>query len=182
VHVGNHQAGVLGVPTSRLPALRLKACLIAFAVLVLATCAGPAPAISPPTSGDVSATTPTIVVTLAPTPGATLPPLSISNTTTLVVTVVVNGEPVATVAPGVLIDPVSAVVLPPLPWAVEARSPGGRVLVSMTVHAGDVRIGASSAQGDGARIDLSCGRLDIWAGPPMIGPPPGPGTPGDCAP
>jgi hypothetical protein len=142
----------------------------------------PAPSISPPAIVEASAPTPTSLATIVPTPGATLPPLSISNNTALAVTFLVNGQQVATVAPGVLIDPVAAVVLPPLPWAVEARSPSGRVLVSMTVHAGDVRIGSSSAQGDGARIDLSCGRLDIWAGPPMIGPPPGPGTPGDCAP
>ena len=30
--------------------------------------------------------------------------------------------------------------------------------------------------------NLSCGRLDIWSGPPLSGPPPGPGKPGDCAP
>ncbi len=166
----------------RSPARTLKDCLIAWPLLAMVACAGPAPSTSPPASAEASGPTPTSVDTLAPTPGATLPPLSISNNTTLAVTFVVNGQPVATVAPGVQVDPVSSAVLPPLPWAVEARAPSGRVLVSMTVHAGDVRISENSAQGDGARIDLSCGRLDIWAGPPMIGPMPGPGTPGDCAP
>ncbi len=34
----------------------------------------------------------------------------------------------------------------------------------------------------GARVDLSCGRIDIWSGTPMMGPAPGPGVPGDCDP
>jgi hypothetical protein len=151
-------------------------------MLAMVACAGTAPSISPPATVEVSAPMPTSLASVAPTPGATLPPLSISNNTTLAVTFVVNGKLVATVAPGVQIDPVSSAELPPLPWAVEARSPSGRVLVSMRVHLGDVRIGENSASGDGARIDLSCGRLDIWVGPPMLGPMPGPGTPGDCAP
>jgi hypothetical protein len=53
-------------------------------------------------------------------------------------------------------------------------SPSGRVLASMTVHPGDVGNmtgpnGQGEARGDGVRVDLSCGRLDIWAGPPMTG-------------
>lgn len=32
------------------------------------------------------------------------------------------------------------------------------------------------------RVDLSCGRLDMWSGPPLLGPFPGPGTPSDCNP
>ena len=149
-----------------------KVLLGATALLMLAGCAGPAPAVSPtPNQTPVP-----------PTPVATLPPLSISNTTTLVVTLVLNDQPIVTVPAGVQFDPVPALGLPPLPWAVEARSPSGRVLVSMTVRAGDVRIGPNSAQGDANRVDLSCGRLDIWAGPPMLGPVQGPGSPGDCAP
>jgi hypothetical protein len=38
----------------------------------------------------------------------------------------------------------------------------------------------SYLKGDGNRVDLSCGRIDVWAGPPLLGPAPGPGTPGDC--
>ena len=37
-------------------------------------------------------------------------------------------------------------------------------------------------KGSGARVDLSCGRLDVWVGPPMHGPFPAPGRPGDCDP
>jgi hypothetical protein len=113
--------------------------------------------------------------------------LSIQNGTTLTVTLVVNGVPVATLAPGACIgcrldDGVSASRLSPLPWQVEARSPNGRVLVSMTVRQGDVIKTDSGAQGVANRVDLSCGRLDIWSGPPLAGPAPGPGSPGDCLP
>ncbi len=120
----------------------------------------------------------------SPTPS---PGLSIANGTTLTVTLVVNGTMVGTFAPGVERDPIPATDLPALPWNVEARSPSGRVLTSMTVRPGDVwqtslPNGEGSARGDGARVDLSCGRLDIWSGPPMLGPAPGTGSPGDCAP
>ncbi len=144
----------------------------------------------------------TVLLVAAPQAGATLttgglghevvPPeamtLSISNGTTLTVTLVVDGIVVRTVAPSTGADPIPASALPALPWVVEARSPSGRVLTSMTVKAGAVWQvaapveGGSESKGVGARADLSCGRLDIWSGPPMIGPAPGPGSPGDCAP
>lgn len=112
--------------------------------------------------------------------------LQISNGTTLVLALVVNGTTVRSVAPGA-VEKIAPSELPPQPWYVEARSPSGRLLTSMTVRAGDVSRtslpnGGTQYKGDAARIDLSCGRLDIWAGPPLLGPPPGPGSPGDCAP
>ena len=133
------------------------------------------------------------VITLAgcgatTSPAPSPPPgLGISNGTTLTVTLVVNGTTVATFAPHTGRDAIPASLLPALPWKVEARSPSGRLLTSMTVRAGDVRQtflpnGEGSTQGDGVRVDLSCGRLDIWSGPPLSGPAPGPGSPGDCAP
>jgi hypothetical protein len=57
----------------------------------------------------------------------------------------------------------------------------------MTVKAGDVwqttpdANGRSESKGDAIRVDLSCGLLEVWTGPPLTGPPPGPGTSGDCA-
>jgi hypothetical protein len=121
---------------------------------------------------------------LLPTPA---PGLSIANGTTLTVTLLVNGTLVGTFAPGVERDPIPAAGLPALPWQVEARSPSGRLLASVTVRPGDVWAttgpsGQGEMKGDGVRVDLSCGRLDIWSGPPLIGPAPGTGSPGDCAP
>jgi hypothetical protein len=116
--------------------------------------------------------------------------LGIANGTTLTVSLFVNGQLVADSppnAPGPTIDPNS---LPPLPWTVEARSPTGRVLTSMTVEPGEVRTatgpdGQISYSGTIGRVDLSCGRLTIWAGdavPSGPAPPPSPGSPGDCVP
>jgi hypothetical protein len=121
---------------------------------------------------------------------ATRVDLGIANGTTLTVSLFVNGQLVGDSppnAPGPTIDPNS---LPPLPWTVEARSPKGRVLTSMTVEPGEVRTasgpdGQISHNGTFGRVDLSCGRLTIWAGDVVpSGPvaPPSPGTPGDCVP
>lgn len=114
------------------------------------------------------------------------PGVSVSNGTTLTVTIVVNGSAVRTFAPGSA-DTVPSGQLPALPWTVEARSPSGRLLLSLTIRPGDVLQtsapgGGVAVKGDGARVDLSCGRLDVWSGPPLLGPSPGPGSPGDCAP
>lgn len=99
--------------------------------------------------------------------------LSISNGTTIPVTLVVNGAVVETVAPGGYQDPITA-LMPALPWAVETRSPSGRVLSSLTIGAAD---NISTTSGKGARAGLSCGRLDVWSGPPMLGPVFNPGHP-----
>ncbi|HXU84991.1 MAG TPA: hypothetical protein VN773_04240 [Verrucomicrobiae bacterium] len=113
--------------------------------------------------------------------------LHVVNGTTLALAIVVNGQPVAVSAAKDAKDiPVAA--LPPLPWTVEARSVSGRVVLTLTVEPGsvvDVRNadGTSSHRAPGARADLSCGRLDMYPGnTPMLGPMPGPGVPGDCAP
>lgn len=117
------------------------------------------------------------------------PPLGISNNTTLVVTLTVNGQPVAEVAPGGPTTEIDESRLPPLPWTVEARTVSGRVLVSMQVEPGSVTSttnadGSTSSMSVADRADLSCGRLDIWAGFHALGPPPRPdaGEPGDCVP
>ena len=116
------------------------------------------------------------------------PPLSVSNGTALEVTLVVNGQAVATYGPG---EGTSgngvAGPLPPLPWTVAVTTSTGRVLATMTVNPGDVSEttsgGTQSFSGRMARVDLSCGRLDLWAGGLQpLGPAPGPGVPGDCEP
>ena len=126
-----------------------------------------------------------------PPPGAVAVPadqmdLGINNGTTLKVSLVVNGTVVRQVDPGQA-PVLAAAQLPTLPWTVEVRSPSGRVLVGMTVRAGDLWTrdnadGSSEAKAAGARVDLSCGRIDIWSLIQMGGPAPGPGVPGDCAP
>lgn len=109
--------------------------------------------------------------------------VEVSNGTTLPITLVVNGVIVRNIGPGDgTPGPITADVLGPMPWTVEARTASGRVLLTLSVHDGDVQYQESSSRGDAARIDLSCGRLDVWAGPPLAGPMPGPGVPGDCAP
>jgi hypothetical protein len=126
-----------------------------------------------------------------PPPGAVVVPptemdLGINNGTSLTVSLVVNGNVVRQVEPGEA-PILTAAQLPPLPWNVEVRSPSGRVLVGMTVRSGDRWTrdnadGSSEAKAAGARVDLSCGRIDIWSGMQMLGPGPGLGEPGDCAP
>jgi hypothetical protein len=118
------------------------------------------------------------------------PKLGVSNGTTLTVTLVVNGQPIEEYAPGGGQPGTDMAALPALPWTVEARSPSGRVLTSMTVKPGDIRTtngagGAVEESGTFGRVDLSCGRLTIWAGNVIpLGPAPAspPGHPGDCVP
>lgn len=113
--------------------------------------------------------------------------IEVSNQTTLAVTLVVNGSALRTFPPGA-IGAIRVSDLPALPWIVEARAPSGRVLTSMAVRAGDISEtsrpdGVRVLQGAAARVELSCGRLDLWSGPPMLGPMAGTtGKPGDCDP
>ena len=129
-----------------------------------------------------------LVVACSPAPTGDAHDLVVSNGTTLAVTVAVNGTVVRTIQPTTQ-ETLFVRELPPLPWAVEARAPSGRVLSHMTVRAGDVSEtkfpdGRREMMGDGVRAELSCGRLDMWSGPPLLGPAPGPviGQPGDCTP
>lgn len=115
--------------------------------------------------------------------------LSMSNQTTLAITLVVNGQVVGPIAPGAHEDPIDGALLPAPQWHVDARTPTGRVLTTLDVAPGDVwhitegPDGRSSSAGKATRVDLSCGRLDIWSGPPMLGPaPPSSFPPGDCDP
>ncbi len=102
--------------------------------------------------------------------------MSINNGTTITVSLLVNGVVVATVSPGVQIDPL-AVELPPRPWVIETRSPSGRVLSTLSISATDY---IDNFDGKLVRVDLSCGRLDVWSGPQPHGPTYIPGPSGDC--
>jgi hypothetical protein len=119
------------------------------------------------------------------------PVVGLSNGSSLVVTLVLNGEAVGSASPEAGMEPIDFAKLPPLPWTIEARSASGRVLTSMTVNAGDVTAdsdssgGLSSSKGTMGRVDLSCGRITIWAGysqPSGPFPPSPAGSPGDCEP
>ena len=123
-----------------------------------------------------------LLVSCNSTPQPVLPrELVVNNGTTIPVQLVVNNTVVRTADARTQIA-VPRSELPPLPWLVEARTTTGRVLSSMTVSAGDVTESAGAAKGDALRVDLSCGRIDVWAGPPIDGPSPGRGKPGDCDP
>jgi len=113
--------------------------------------------------------------------------LNVSNDTSIAVVLVVNGVPVKTFeANGVGVLAVPAARLPPLPWSVGARTSSGRVLTTLTVAAQDAVQSGAVTSIPSTQIDLSCGRLTIWAGdsPPSGPMPPSPpSTIGpDCAP
>jgi hypothetical protein len=103
--------------------------------------------------------------------------LLLNNNTPLQVTVFVNGKQIGDVGAGQVRWPVST--LPQLPWQVIVTTRSGRLLITLPVKAGDV---VGTGKGDGIRAELSCGQIDLWVGPPLLGPAPGPGTPGNCAP
>jgi hypothetical protein len=148
---------------------RMMQALAAVSVVLLVGCAAPRP------------------VTFGPPQASSepRPPLVVSNMTTLTVTLVVNGQPVGTYPPGQSVPDVDVTMLPPLPWAVEARSSSGKVLTSMQVTLAEVQSVDPHAHTVAmGRVDLSCGRLTIFAGMAPSGPvpPSPPGSPGDCAP
>lgn len=93
----------------------------------------------------------------------------------------VNGSKVANVAANAQLT-MQAKDLPRLPWSAELRLHTGRTLVSLSVTSGSVVRRAEGAQGVGSHVDLSCGRIELFAVLPLGGPPPGTGRPGDCGP
>ncbi len=126
------------------------------------------------------------LVTASPVAGCGMLPsassardLHVENGTTKAMTVLVDGAVVATVAAGMSAT-VAEGSLPAGVWSVEARLPGGRTVLRGQVDKSRASQTDNTGSGSGARVDLSCGRLDIWVGVPMMGPAPGPGTPGDC--
>lgn len=116
------------------------------------------------------------------------PPLHVENGTELAVSIFVNDRQVAEYESmaGGEVD----ADLPALPWRVEARTAAGRVLTSLDVEPGDVITergpnGVTHLSGPLGRVDLSCGRLSVWAGDLVPSGPafvPNPGRPGDCEP
>jgi hypothetical protein len=105
--------------------------------------------------------------------------IAVANGTSIEVGLVVNGLHIRTIPPLTNLE-VQAAQLPALPWHVDLTTASGRSLVALDVRSGDVQRFANGSGGVGRRVDLSCGRLDVYSGPPMLGPMPGPGVPGDC--
>lgn len=147
---------------------------IAFALLtvLLAGCAAPAPTLAPGASPTSAA---------SPSPGSfgTLPDLSISNGTTLTLSLVVNSQRIGEVPPDSQ-RTLQAFGLPALPWILEAQSPTGRVVMTFRAEPADLQKYSSQAQ----LVDLSCGRLWIWVGDVTPDAPVVPSAypSGDCAP
>lgn len=119
--------------------------LMAAAALALAACGSPS---------ATASSTPTEV------PTEPFPAVSISNETTIPIAIAVNGMVLVTVPAGTA-DGLSQSSPPSRPWTVEARSPTGQVLATMTVSATDQ---SSTDSGGFARVDLPCGRIDLWTG------------------
>jgi hypothetical protein len=91
--------------------------------------------------------------------------LGIENDTTLVLSLVVNGQTAATLPPGGSEE--SGANLPARPWTVEARTASGRVLATMFVGLGPADpavAGDSSTSGSSAQFPLSCGSIRMWTG------------------
>ena len=144
----------------------MRGSVLAIAALVLCACAPLTPT-SPATTASSGGAAPSVDAI----------PLSIANGTTISVDLVVNGVVIATMRPGAQTD-VPTASFPPRPWAIETRSPSGRVLSALSVSTTDYY---DRFSGRAVRVDLSCGRLDVWLGPPMLGPAFVPGPSGDCA-
>lgn len=117
---------------------------------------------------------------LGPVPDAEMS-LTANNQSDRALELFVNGGKIADVGPATALT-IEARNLPPLPWAAELRLPTGRTLVDLAVASGSVIRREAGSQGVGNRVDLSCGRIELYAVIPLGGPAPGPGRPGDCGP
>jgi len=114
-----------------------------------------------------------------PNPSTSAPPVHVSNQTPLTLMVHINADEAAVSQPysEMDVDPSTYAE----PWHVTVTTGSGRQLIDLTYQASDVAYTENSAHGRAQRVDLSCGRLDVYAGPPMLGPaPPASFSPHDC--
>jgi hypothetical protein len=151
-----------------------------------------------PTSPSASpAASPTETRTPVPQPSSAAPSSSdsqhapaayelwINNATPLTLVVRVNGVDVRSVDAMVQTS-LDTTLLPNLPWSVDVLAANGRQIMSLDVPAGSVWAtslpsGGDVSHGAGHFVDLSCGRIDVWVGPPLDGPMPPPLVP-TCGP
>ena len=115
--------------------------------------------------------------------------LGVANNTTIPVTLFVNGMQIKVVEPNTGDPHVPLDQLPDAPWHAELRTSGGRTMLSLDIKEGDVWHTTPDSKGRSERHDaaalayFSCGRLDLWSGNMLGGPPPEPSFPaGDCDP
>lgn len=148
--------------------LLIAAAVIGFAVTACQRAGPPPTAPAAPAVTDVP----------TPTQAEPLPPLGISNESSITVTLVVNGARIEDIPARTADSPVKA-ALPDLPWTVEVRSPSGRTLASLEVPE-TAKVSITSTSGMAVRKDLDCGRIDLYAGPPLLGPPYTGGVDGSC--
>ena len=111
--------------------------------------------------------------------------IHVDNSTSVPMTVLVDGKTITTVAPHES-TVVSAAGLPDDDWLVEVRLPSSRTIMSFNVIRSLVSAttgpqGQGGVTGTGRRADLTCGRLDVWVAVAPLGPPPGPGVDGTCS-
>ncbi len=110
--------------------------------------------------------------------------LHVVNETTRAMTILVNGA-LATTVPPQESATLPAASLPAAGYRVEARLPGGRVVLGTRVDRASLtdmpEVGGNAiVSGSDIWADLSCGRIGIWVGTQADKPPAGSGTPGDC--
>jgi hypothetical protein len=126
-----------------------------------------------------------------PTPSQTVPttpvpPIRVSNTTSLALHVNVNGTQIGTSLPGSVRDFDPSDLREP--WTVSLSTELGRVVLEMTYDLSQIGTNFGGTSPDigrsvGKRVDLSCGRLDVSVASPILGPAWPPETsfpPGDC--
>jgi len=115
---------------------------------------------------------------VTPTAGSELPDerydVWVSNQTPLQLRLVVNGSAVQDI-PGSEQIRVPASTIGPLPWDLTVEAINGTPMLAFRVEASSVGGTASPSgpfgvRGVGSRIDLACGRVDAWVGPPLLGP------------
>lgn len=76
-----------------------------------------------------------------PPPSALVPLVRVYNQSTVPVTLVVNGSPVALISARSLADPVRA-SFPDRPWDIQLKLPSGRSLETLQIPAGTITVGS----------------------------------------
>jgi hypothetical protein len=114
------------------------------------------------------------------------PIVHVANTMTLTLSMTVNGRDAGSAA-AMASTVVDAREFGQAPWTIVARTSSGRELLTLELAANSAYYTTGdyphSAFGPFSRLDLSCGRLDLWVGSPAAGPMPTGSFPAhDCSP